>query len=156
MRDHFRVYIGSNDAKATTDSKPWDFTAEFKRPLVLDGAWEVALEELHYYNIPGAQKRGFSIEICCDCIDNSYVAGELKPILRNILQVSKNKIDDEYRHLHYVPVTRNVLNNLRIYMKTDKGTLPPLGKQPSRVTLSFRRTGSLLERWPNQTITTSI
>jgi hypothetical protein len=135
------IYVKSDESNSYfIDNTSYKFKVQLKLPLYLYGKWKVALVHFH------ATEKGNSVTkvdeglyIYSDLCQESIVYGEERPLLRRIEKSSKGRWDYTFNNPFYVPVKKQELRDLEIYIKRehDKDAIELM--KPVYLTLHLKR-----------------
>ena len=128
----FYVHL-SSDASLDyfPDNKASRFSIYFPEAINLPGQWSCALAEI---SMPSSSTG--EVYIACDVIEGSFTSHGKYPILRRLLKKARYM---EFANLHYVPVARNSIQSLSIYISESGGSLISSLSGRVRCTLHFKR-----------------
>jgi hypothetical protein len=115
------IYIKSDESNAYfIDNTTYKFKVQLKLPLYMSGKWKVAL--VQFYATEKKEPLGKADEglyIYTDLCKESIVYGEERPLLRRLEKNSKAKWDYTFTNPFYVPVTKQELREIEIYIKRE-------------------------------------
>ena len=121
---HF--FLSSKDC---LDSHPnnhaWDFTIDIKSYIPLKGIWKCALMDIDY---DGEKEE--DLYIFSDLCAPSYVTSSHLPVLRVV-----NKPNPGFCYPYFIPVGRDFVDRIRIYIRTRTGNIPSFTPKILRCTL---------------------
>ena len=122
------LHLSSKDCvQSHPDNHAWDFTIDVGKYVTLSGEWEVALTEMLY---DGARK--MDLYVFSDICSPTYVIDNCLPLLRI---VNKPNI---FQKPYFVPVSRNDIARIRIYIRTRNNNIPPFQPKSLRCTLQLK------------------
>jgi hypothetical protein len=126
-RDQYYLHLNCNDSsKFYPSNKPADFRINLPKPLSLDGYWECALVNISFWPEFESSVKPKEMYICSDIVGNSYALQNLYPVLKRV-SLQENlitKVNTNYSHVDFVPVTHSVLQSVRIYIIDNAGLTP--------------------------------
>ena len=123
------LFLSSSDCVDThPDNNALDFTIDLLPFLDLKGKWECGLLEIEY---KPSKKDMF---LYCDLCDSSYVQGNYLPLLRFV------KKCEIYEYPLFIPISREVVSHIRVYIRDAQGNIPSFSVQDLRCTLEIRKT----------------
>ncbi len=123
------LHLSSNDSKSThPDNKPFEFTVNLPRNLILNGAWEIALTEIYFQGKSGSKNLYIFTDIC----ESSYVADTFLPLLRIVKR--SGPLDIPY----YIKLSQDFVSELKVYIRTDGLKEPSFLIGTLRCTLHLR------------------
>ena len=123
------LHLASTDCKDSyPNNHPWDFTVNIGQHINLQGGWEVAMTEISYDN-----SAFIDLYVYSDICSSSYVTGSLLPLLRITNTPAVFTVP------HYIPLSRDAISHLRVYIRTIHKTIPSFHPDLLRCTLHLRR-----------------
>ena len=134
------LFLGNDDMlDIYPNNKPTNFTVELPQTLYLDGNWECAICELKYIPIREYNTLRF-FYLCSDICEQSIAGKKIVPILRQCVCYKDSEIIDErFEHLFYLPVTRDQIRHLTIYLRDEFLNVIPNEIKTLRCTLHLRK-----------------
>lgn len=122
------LFLSSTDCKdAHPNNHAWEFTVDIGHYKYLKNKWECALVDIR---LPSYKE---DVYVFCDVCESSFIGGNQSPVLRNIN--SRTAISRPI----YIPVARDYLSHLRIYIRTRQGEVPTVTSRATTCTLHFRQ-----------------
>lgn len=140
-RKEYYLHLSSQDSK---DLFPGNTASDFKvkipSTLTLAGVWKCALTQISFVT-DFAGERPKDIYICSDLIEDSYGSDSFMPILRKIPIPSSGltKVVHVFPQNYYVTLSRDQLQNIHIYVRTQEMQQTSFNVEPLSCTLHLRR-----------------
>lgn len=120
------LHLSSNDSKDThPNNENWDFTIDLKKDVWCIGEWECSLVDCNYIS------KKDELYLFCDICSDSFIHNNYLPLLRII--------SGEIRNLFYLPITREHISRIRVYIRNEKGEVPSFSSENFRCTLHVRK-----------------
>lgn len=130
------IYLSSQSFKSDiyVNNCSFDFTNNILYPFKLElHNWEVALTEISWS--PTNYQSETDLYVMSDIVDRSIQVGTFFPGILRIIR--KPTI---FSKLYYVPISREYINSIRIYVKLENNTKPETTITGNRrCTLHFRK-----------------
>jgi hypothetical protein len=118
MSDKY-IYVKSDESdEYFLDNKPYKFKVHLKTPLFLYGKWKVALVQFHATESE-ITKADHGLYVYSDLCKESILYGEERPLLRRLEKSSEGRWDYMIDTPFYVPVTKQELRDIEIYIKRE-------------------------------------
>ena len=134
------------DRDISLNQLPGMFYCKLPQPLQLQGHWKVALLQMQYIN---AYFKGSNpprnLFVCSDICTESTFGNEKISILKRVSNTNTaadQPIETEILHLSYVPIHKENINIVRIYIKDGEGKPVLFSQGPLLVTLHLKRVSS--------------
>ena len=127
------LYLTS-DNTIYQENGPSNFTVRFNSPIILQGQWEVGLVDITGYPSVSGVYYIFS-----DLCETNLINSESYPILRKII-TSQSFLHYAFSPILYVPVCKNVIESVRIYIKDASLQDQSEFKRVLHCTLQLRQT----------------
>ena len=128
-RNMYLFLSSADSATLHPKNSTWDFTVDFQKTLILKGEWECALMSVHY--------KGKKKDLLCVysdlCSNNNIIHGQHLPVMRRISGPG------DFVNPYYIPVSRECVNQLRVYIRTEDGELPSFQPELLTCTLLLRQ-----------------
>ena len=127
MEEHF-LFLKSDDCDQTyPGNTPFHFSIQFRETIKLQGGnWYCSLRAIKTY--VGTIS---DIYIYCDFVEESHVRGTKLPILCRIAPVTAGRVVERFDSSVNFKVTRDMLNTITVYIKTDDMIAPTFPDEPS-------------------------
>ena len=103
----------------------WDFTVEIGKYISLKGEWKCALIDI---NIPNSTDE---LYIFCDLCESNYVMDNFLPLLRTVRR--------SFTTPYYINISPDHASQIRVYIKTKRGTTPSFTRERLTCTLHVTR-----------------
>ena len=128
MADVYYFYLSSEDStRIHPRNAPLDFTVELPVPLYLEGTWEVALLDIDFDDWLN------DLYVFCDWCTESVFRETKQPVLRRVPRFGLDSVP------HYVPLNRNYLDRVHIYIKDFDLSDSSFIEKPTTCTLQLRK-----------------
>lgn len=115
------IYVRSDESNSYfVDNTTYKFKVQLKLPLYLYGKWKVALVHFHATEKGNSNsKADDGLYIYSDLCRESIVYGEERPLLQRLEKTAKGRWDYTINNPLYVPVKKQELRELEIYIKRE-------------------------------------
>ena len=122
------LFLSSSDCNGShPDNNAWDFTIDLQNDLYLNTDWECALMDINYNGDFG------ELYIYTDLCTPSYVNNAYLPLLRVINSAGQFAVP------YFMRIPRNIIERIRIYIRSRRGQQPTLLPEHLTCTLQLRR-----------------
>ena len=127
------LFLSSDDSKNYhPDNVAHTFSIELPERVKLEGAWEVAVCDIHTQN-PLSE----TVYLYTDISEYNYIKSSLEPILRMIFPSNSNHVIFPVRY--YVPVRPKSLGRIKVYIRDRDKNIPNSLSERVELTLHLKR-----------------
>ena len=140
MEEHYMFLSSRDSLEFFPENKAHSFEVKLPGTLKLEGRWKCALTELVY--VPQfTGERPKQIYVCCDLVQDSYVADSMLPIMRKVAVPTAigTRTSLTFPQNYYFPLARNEIQYINVYVKDHNLNAPEFSQEPLSCTLHLVR-----------------
>ena len=136
MEEHYMFLSSQDSLEYFPENKAHRFGIKLPGVMHLEGRWKCALTELVYFpQFTGERPK--ELYVCCDLVQDSYVADSMLPVMRKVAVPTaiSTKTSLTFPQNYYFPVSRKEIQYINLFVKDHGLKDPSFAQEPLSCTL---------------------